>query len=582
MDGKPNVFFGSKRGDAGDHRVHWVEADTESSWMSLHSPYADMFVDRIKKIAATGVDGIWLDVPIYNDIGAEWADANPSAIAKFQADTGMEMPTSEDWANPAWRRWIAWRYHEIANFIFRVRDAARSVSNEIIIIVEIVTVDNDSATKLGLDGSMLKIASGVIPVWEVDAVSDTSGMREARPDDWISLIGMSKFAKAAAGKKPSWMFTYGKEPDDGLLVMAEALAAGNNPYETKIPQMMTTVGPHYRKRIFSWIKQEEKRLFESSSAAKMAVYFSPESRDYVDMASGSGLFATTDSKDDLWWSIDPEHSIYSLTYLAEYRGIIKWLVHNHIPFDIIVRPDATELSRYQTVIAPSLAAISDWDATLLDQYVSKGGHLAITGPNPTALDQFGNQRAAPILKSLTPRRPGVRKAVHTMELVGESYLISGSASASLAIRKLIGKYARSAIETNADKSVHIELRTLENEILLHLINPERIWNSKAPKKKDVSVRIEIPLDFTVAKVQVTSPEPIETEVPSEKKYGQNSVKLAEMDIRSGSATPVDPIPGKTAPLAFTVKGNWVSFTVPLESYEMVVVSTKPRPPAAGR
>jgi len=34
--------------------------------------------------------------------------------------------------------------------------------------------------------------------------------------------------------------------------------------------------------------------------------------------------------------------------------------------------------------------------------------------------------------------------------------------------------------------------------------------------------------------------------------------------------------GKTAPLAFTAKGNRVSFKVPLEAYEMVVISTKPR------
>jgi hypothetical protein len=34
--------------------------------------------------------------------------------------------------------------------------------------------------------------------------------------------------------------------------------------------------------------------------------------------------------------------------------------------------------------------------------------------------------------------------------------------------------------------------------------------------------------------------------------------------------------GKTANLAFTVEGNRVSFKVPLEAYEMVVISTKPR------
>ena len=78
------------------------------------------------------------------------------------------------------------------------------------------------------------------------------------------------------------MFVYGDRPDDSLLVMAEALAAGNNPFETKIPKMTTTVGAAYRRQTYAWIKQQERRLFASRSGAKVAVYFSPESRDYLD------------------------------------------------------------------------------------------------------------------------------------------------------------------------------------------------------------------------------------------------------------------------------------------------------------
>ena len=602
LNGKPNVFVGSKDPGAGDRRVHWVDTDTESAWMSLHSPYVNMFIDRIKKIAATGVDGIWLDVPIYNDIGAEWADTSPGAVAKFLADTGMEMPKTEDWADPAWRRWIAWRHHEISSFIFRVRDAARSAADDIAIIVEIVTLDYNAATRLGLDGSTMKTAPGVIAVWEVDSVSDGTAMRDGGPDDWISLIGMSKFAKAASGKKPSWMFTYGKEPDDGLVVMAVALAAGNNPYETKIPEMATTVGSAYRKRLFSWIKQEEKRLFDSSSAARIAVYFSPESRDYVDKADGVGLFATTRSGDDLWWSIDKEHSIYSLTYMAEYRGITKWLVHNHVPFDIVVRPDATELLRYEAVIAPSLQAIGNHDEELLDQYVAQGGHLVVTGPNPTGLDEFGNRRGAPILKSSVRQKRAssgrsIGKAMHTVELVGKSYMISGSPAASDAIRGLIGKHSHLPIETNANQSVYIELRTSGNEMLLHLINFEGLWNSKAPKKQQVSVNMEIPPGVIVVDAHLTSPEPQEAELTNEKNDHATPAGKVNQSPWPGQTTPTTALTaavaagakqiepkvlkkdrgaGKTAPLAFTAKGNRVSFKVPLEAYEMVVISTKPR------
>jgi glycosyl hydrolase family 42 (putative beta-galactosidase) len=600
IDGKPNVFYGGKRGKT---RVHWVDPNTESAWMSVHSPYADVFIERIKKIAATGVDGIWLDVPIYNDIGASWSDMSPAAAAKFHADTGMEMPKTANWSDPVWRRWIAWRYQEISNFLLRIRDAAKSVTSDINIVVETVTLDYDASTMLGLDGSTMKTAPGIIQVWEVDAVSDKTGMREAKPDDWISLIGMSKFAKAASGTKPSWIFAYGKETDDGLLVLAEALAAGNHPYETKIPLMTTTVGSAYRKRVFSWIKREETRLFASESAAKVGVYFSPESRDYLDQASGTGLFATTKSKDALWWSREEVDSVYALTYLAEYRGVVKWLLHNHVPFDIVVRPDAAELARYDTLIAPALAAISDRDAALLDQYAANGGHLVVTGPKPGTLDEFGNPRSSAVLKSIGQREGSQltalsalatrdRAAIHSVDLVGKAYLTGGSAAAGRALSELMGPYVHSPIETNADPTVHMELRRSGRELLLHLVNPQRLWNRKAPRNQDVTVRLDLPGDVTVTEVLLTSPEPggksaakdAATELSAQSRKGSRRARAGKPAPagRSGTAAKPDDArgsdqgSGKTAILPYSVEGNRVSFKVPLEAYALVVISTAPK------
>jgi glycosyl hydrolase family 42 (putative beta-galactosidase) len=597
IDGKANVFYGGRRGKT---RVHWVDPNTESAWMSLHSPYADLFIERIKKIAATGVDGIWLDVPIYNDIGASWSDVGPTAAAKFQADTGMEVPKAANWNDTVWRRWIAWRYQEISNFLLRIRDAAKSVTDDINIVVETVTLDYDASTMLGLDGSTMKASPGIIQVWEVDAVSDKTGMREAKSDDWISLIGMSKFAKAASGRKPSWIFAYGKETDDGLLVLAEALAAGNHPYETKIPLMTTTVGAAYRKRVFSWIKREEERLFASESAAKVGVYFSPESRDYLDKASGTGLFATTKSKDTLWWSREQVDSVYSLTYLAEYRGVIKWLLHNHVPFDIVVRPDAAELSRYETLIAPALAAISDRDAALLDQYAANGGHLIVTGPKPAMLDEFGNPRNSAILKSVGQREgaqlaaltPSGHGAIQSADLLGKAYLTKGSPEASRALGDLVGPYVHSPIETNADPSVHMELRKSAREMLLHVVNPQRLWNRKAPRKQDVTVRLDLPPNVTVTEVLLTSPEPggksaasgAATDLSARSRRGSRrarATKPTPADLTSSVTKPDEPRgrdqgSGKTAILPYSVEGNRVSFTVPLEAYAMIVISTAPK------
>jgi len=566
LDGKPNVFFGAKNHKK---RVHWVDPGTESAWMSLHSGYVDLFLERVKTIAGTGVDGIWLDVPIYNDIAVPWADTHPASAAKFEADTGMQTPTVRNWDDPVWRRWIAWRYQEILGFIVRVRDAARLIAPDLVTIVETVTLDYNAATMLALDGSMMKRVPGIIQAWEIDCVSDQTGMRDAVPDDWISLIGMSKFAKAASGDKPSWIFAYGYEPDDALLVMAEALAQGNHPYETKIPLMTTTVDASYRKRMFSWIEREQQRLFASGSVANIALYYSPESRDYIDKAAGSGLFVTTKAKDPLWWSSEKQDSVYALTYLAEYRGFIKWLVHHHVLFDVIVHPDASELSGYQTVIAPSLASISDADAQLLDGYIAAGGNLIVTGAEPAMLNEYGDRRSSAALSLLLSSSAG-NKVVHIPELLGKSYLTSKAATAGPRLSEAIREYIHSPIHTDADKTVHMELRRLGNELLLHLIDPEHLWNKKTPRRRIVNVSLEVPPNAVVTDVQLTSPKTPENLASNRMRWnaGNKTNRLADAQIDAKVSAQSE----NTALLPYHTDGNRVSFQVPLEAYGMVVIS----------
>jgi hypothetical protein len=251
----------------------------------------------------------------------------------------------------------------------------------------------------------------------------------------------------------------------------------------------------------------------------------------------------------LWWANERSDSIYSLTYLAEYRGITKWLLHNHIPFDIIVCPDAAELARYRTVIAPALAAISDEDAELLDEYVANGGHLITTGAKPAMLDAFGTERASAGLRSLasgkfsalSPQASPAGGATHIPQLIGAAYLKSHSAEAGRLLFDAFGKYLHSSIATNAGSNVHMELRTHGSEMLLHLVNPERLWNRRAPRSRQVAVAIELPSNVSVTGVKVTAPQ------------------LSQA--------------GKRIALPYRLEGGRLSFTVPLQAYGLVVIST---------
>jgi hypothetical protein len=163
--------------------------------------------------------------------------------------------------------------------------------------------------------------------------------------------------------------------------------------------------------------------------------------------------------------------------------------------------------------------------------------------------------------------------------LGKAYLTSSSPAAGRVIGELIENYVHSLIETDADWNVHIELRTLENERLLHLINPEHLWNKKARTKRDVTVHLALAPGTAVADVRLTSPNAARRTVS-----GATGADLAARPNKAGQrpglgnqvATNRNQGGLASASLPFTVKGNRVSFKVPLEAYEMVVVSTKPQ------
>jgi PKD repeat protein len=550
LGGIPNVFYG------GSGQVFWVAANDESAWMSPSSPgYRSYFFERVRKIAATGIDGLWVDVPIYADFGpTKWSDFNPDAVAKFQTDTGFTIPVAEDWNDPAWRRWIAWRHEELARFLRDVTAAARSVNPEFPIFAETLPTDYNGATIYGLDGSYLKHIEGLTHVWEVDTMSNNVGMRNALEDDWISFISAYKYTRAASGKKPSWVFSYGKQADDAELVMAQALSTGNNPYELQIPEMTTTVDAGFRSRMFGWAQVNTPYLFEAQTAARVAVLYSSPSRDYVDQAQGLGMFVTwQDGGDSLWWAADPKDSAYERQYLAEFRGVVKMLVHQHIPFESVVNPaDSAELLPYETVILPGVQAISDSEAAILRQYVQNGGKLIITGANPTGLDQYGTARAEYALADLLgfskggplPAEKqntfGAGSVLFYSATLGKNYFVSNDASALQKLSGAIQATSTIPLTTDADRRVHFEMSQLGNQTILQFVNFIGVDGSFTSVPTTFSVNLKISDGKQVTGVAVTAPD-----------------LLSMLTLN---------------PLDFTTSNQQVSFNVALNRYALVVVS----------
>lgn len=552
LDGKPNVFYGSL--------VVWVDPGDESCWVSPNSPWRDFYLSRVKALAGTGVDAIWPDVPIYFDGALGWCDGSSWAADAFRADTGLTLPAKADFTNLTFRRYVEWRHRNLLRWQLDIAAAGRSVNPDLVTFVETVSMDYQYATLVGLDGAYLRGAEGVSQMWEVDILGNYDGMRHATATDWTCLISMYKYARAASGTKPAWAFCYGWQADDASLVMAELLAAGCNPYEVKSPYKNDSTDTAMRTRMYAFAAAHQERLYNAASAAEVGVYHSSASRDYVSPTPGTGMYANAvppaGVKD--WWSTGSrEESCTRQAWLGEFRGTVKALVYAHIPFDTVPSPGlaAADLARFRALMLPNLQAVSDAEAGVLRDFVAGGGMVVITGPAPTALDQWGTPRGEYALADVL----GFRKADplpaskdnhfgkgtcrYVKDLPGLGFLSSSDKAGAERLLGPVRAAAPPAVTLAGDERIHLELSRLGDDTIVQLVNFTHF--------------ADVPRAFTITPTTCT----VTLTVPAGK-----SVKAATVSSPDAASPAPQPVP-------WTASGAQVSVTVTVAQYAMLVVTT---------
>lgn len=413
LDGKPNVFVGQSE--------HWVAPDTESAWVSPNSGYRGYFLARVRRLARTALDGLWVDVPVYLETGAAWSGAEPPARAAFRAwskargmgdGAGLDVPSEARPEDPAFRAWVRWRHENLADFLDEIRQIGQREKPGFITVVENFPVDDMDATSAGLDASYRRSAQGFIRVYEVDSVSNTKGMQWASLEDFSNKLAMFKWARSSEAENPSWVFSYGNEPLDAGLVMSAAVATGNAPFEAKTPQMLETVGSNFRQRWFGFIEHHTEALLLEPRLARVGVWYSSATRDYQDLPQGGayGMFVTTTPPvpDPDWWATDEEDSAIFKPHLGGWRGAAHALIALGIPFRPVMDPGdpARALEGLSLLWLDSVAAMSDASAAAIKSFVERGGVVLATGSAPALLDDLGNVRPQSALAQIFGFKPG--------------------------------------------------------------------------------------------------------------------------------------------------------------------------------
>ncbi len=232
--GEPAVFTSGA--------AFWIAPGDEDVWIS---PYAKewrkTYMERVRQIAETGIDGIYVDIPYwmthFDGWEDSWASFDEYTVTAFRKKTGLDAQTDlrlGDFQDPNFRRWIDFRIATLTEFIQEIRENARSVKPEIMVIPEIYPGIEEEATRVGADVyEMYGVADAIAHEYEFGGGDH---MASSRPQlDWfLYQAGMLTFRAFAEGKA-TWILNYSWDGDKNVdpreamknLAMSQVMAGAN-------------------------------------------------------------------------------------------------------------------------------------------------------------------------------------------------------------------------------------------------------------------------------------------------------------------------------------------------------------------
>ena len=348
----------------------WIRPGDEDVWIS---PYAKewrkTYMERVRQIAGTGIDGIYVDIPYWmtHFEGWEdtWASFDDATVAAFKAKTGLDARHDlklGDFQDANFRKWIDFRIETLTDFMREIRENARKVSPNIMVIPEIYPGIEQEATRVGADVyEMYAVVDAIAHEYEFGSGEHMASSR-TQLDWFLYQAGMLTFRGFAAGKA-TWILNYSWDGDKEVdpreamknLAMSEVMA-GANFWDARGHEMANSNDLPTRAQIFAWIAKNEKTLYLPRVAMHpVGVYFSPKSRDYA-----------------------PE------AFLSSYRGTLLALLQGHVEFRVLT-PRTLGKFHGETLVLPNVSVLNGEEKRALQDFVERGGRLAVSGPNVTGI-----------------------------------------------------------------------------------------------------------------------------------------------------------------------------------------------------
>jgi len=413
ITGEPAVFGGGT--------AFWIRPGDEDVWVS---PYAaewrKTYMERVRQIAQTGIDGIYIDIPYWmtHFEGWEntWASFDDYTIAAFKQKTGLDAKHDikiGDFSDPGFQKWVQFRIQTITDFLTEIDHTAKAVNPEIKTIPEIYPGIEEEAVRVGSDVYSLY---GVVDAIAHEYAFGNSGhmASERNPLGWFQYqVGMHTFRAFAQGKA-TWILNYSWDGDKVVdkreammnLAMSQVMV-GANFWDAPGHSMAGSNDLPTRKKIFDWIQAHEKTFYlPRAPIDPIGVYFSPETRN-----------------------------LHAEEFLASYRGVLILLMQKHLEFQIVTPRTLAEFHG-KTLVLPDVRVLDESEQKWLKDFVASGKKAVVTGTDVTELgdspgvvrmrDCPGKAYTAALEKDFEHSSPDSQREFFTSLQGGDSVGIEGS------------------------------------------------------------------------------------------------------------------------------------------------------------
>jgi hypothetical protein len=367
ITGEPAIFGGGT--------AFWIAKGDEDVWVSPYVPeWRKIYMERVRQIAGTGIDGIYIDIPYWMTHFEGWEDTWASfddyTVAAFKQQTGLDAKHDlklGDFSDPAFRKWVTFRIQTFTDFLDEIGRNAKSINPKIKIIPEIYPGIEEEAVRVGADVySLYSVVDAIAHEYEFGNGGHMASDRN--PLDWFRYqVGMHSFRAFAQGKA-TWILNYSWDgnkkvdiPESMMNLAMSQIMDGANFWDAPGHSMAGSNDLPTRKKIFTWIQAHEKTFYlPRSPIDPIGVYFSPETRNF-----------------------------YADDFISSYRGILILLMQQHLEFQIVT-PRTLDQFQGPTLVLPNVRVLNEHEKQQLQTLLTQGKRLVITGEDASGLGESKN------------------------------------------------------------------------------------------------------------------------------------------------------------------------------------------------